>query len=288
MLLDEPYPADTVDLAPVRVSFGSHLGGGRALFDVAGVLGGSRQAAALKKRALDGPNANHILKCIEYLVCLSKVPDAEGKAMSEAELTRIRSDLGVMQRAMGLHLSFGKGMLVFGILLTFAAVGAAVVSLLVENNWLQVAPFATFMAVCLLGLYLQSRRTADLSHEIKLQVGLSITMYFAVFGAACGYALAAFCGPTIGAARTAALYAASLAYVLPFSFILVLNALKNRERHYCLGLAASLLLTGLIIPILDPHYSYPLAHCFMAVGYLTAVAIQWVQLRKAVTHHAAD
>ncbi len=208
--------------------------------------------------------------------------------MSEGDLGRIKEDLAVMQRAMGLHLPFGRGMLLFGILLTVAAVGAAVVSLLVENHWLQVAPFATFMALCLLGLYLQSRCTADLSHEIKLQVGLSITMYFAVFGAACGYALAAFCGPTIGAARTAALYAASLAYVLPFSFILVLNALKNRERHYCLGLAASLLLTGLIIPILDPHYSFPLAHGFMAVGYLTGFAIQWFQLREAVANHAAD
>src|SRR5262245_44826263 len=173
--------------------------------------------------------------------------------MSEDQLGRIKGDLAIIQRAMGLHLSFGRGMLVFGILLTFAAVGAAVVSLLVENNWLQVAPFAALMALCLLALYLQSRRIPDLSHEIKLQVGLSITIYFAVFGAACGYMLAAFFGPTIGAARTAALYAASLAYVLPFSFILVLHALKNRERHYCLGLAASLLLTGLIIPILDPH-----------------------------------
>jgi hypothetical protein len=208
--------------------------------------------------------------------------------MSEDQLGRIKGDLAVMQRAMGLQLSFGKGVLVCGILLTFAAVGAAVTSLLFEDNWLQVAPFATFMALCLLGLYLQSRHTADLSHETKLQVGLSITTYFAVFGAACGYALAAFCGPSIGAARTAALYAASLAYVLPFSFLLVLNALKNRERHYCLGLAASLLLTGLIIPILDPHYSVPLAHGFMAVGYLTGVAIQWFQLRETETHHAAD
>jgi carbon starvation protein CstA len=208
--------------------------------------------------------------------------------MAENELDRIKGDLAIMQRAMGLHLSYGRGMLVFGILLTVTAVGAAVVSLLVENNWLQVASFATLMALCLLGLYLQSHRTADLSHEIKLQVGLSITIYFAVFGAACGYTLAAFCGPTIGAARTAALYAASLAYVLPFSFILVLNALKNRERHYCLGLAASLLLTGLIIPILDPHYSFPLAHGFMAVGYLMGVAIQWFQLREAETHHATD
>jgi hypothetical protein len=178
-------------------------------------------------------------------------------------------------------------MLAFGILLTFAAIGAAVVSLLVENSWLQVAPFATFLVLCLAGLYLQSRRI-DLGHEIKLQVSLSIVVYFAVFGAACGYTLAAFCGPVIGAARTAALYAASLAFVLPFLFLLVLNALKNRERHYCLGLAAALLLTGLITPIVDPLYSFPLAHCFMAAGYLTGVAIQWLQLREAESHHAAN
>ena len=208
--------------------------------------------------------------------------------MSEAELGRIKGDLAVIQRAMGLQLSFGKGVLVFGIFLALAAVGAAVVSLLVENDWLQVGPFATIMVLCLLGLYLQSLRTNDLSHEIKLQVVLSITIYFAVFGAACGYTLATFVGPTIGAARTAALYAASLAYVLPFSLILLLNALKSKERYYCLGLAVPLLLTGLLLPILDQHYSYPLAHCFMAVGYLTGVAIQWVQLRKVETHHAAD
>ena len=208
--------------------------------------------------------------------------------MSEAELGRIKGDLAVIQRAMGLHLSFGMGMLVFGILLALATVGAAVVSLLVENALLQVGPFATIMVLCLLGLYFQSRRSADLSHEIKLQVVLSITIYFAVFGAACGYTLATFCGPTIGTARTAALYAASLAYVFAFLLILVLNALKSRERYYCLGLAVSLLLAGLLIPILDQHYSYPLAHCFMAVGYLTGVAIQWVQLRKVETHHAAD
>ena len=208
--------------------------------------------------------------------------------MSEAELGRIKGDLAVIHRAMGLQLSFGKGVLVFGIFLALAAVGAAVVSLLVENDWLQVGPFATIMVLCLLGLYLHSLRSTDLSHEIKLQVVLSITIYFAVFGAACGYTLATFVGPTIGAARTAALYAASLAYVLPFSLILLLNALKSKERYYCLGLAVPLLLTGLLLPILDQHYSYPLAHCFMAVGYLTGVAIQWVQLRKAETHHAAD
>jgi hypothetical protein len=90
--------------------------------------------------------------------------------MPEDQLGRIKGDLAVMQRAMGLHLSFGKGMLVFGILLTFAAVGAAVVSLLAENNWLQVTPFATFMALCLLGLYVQSRRTADLMASWPLAI----------------------------------------------------------------------------------------------------------------------
>ena len=35
--------------------------------------------------------------------------------MSDDELGRIRGDLAVIQRAMGLHLSFGRGMLAFGI-----------------------------------------------------------------------------------------------------------------------------------------------------------------------------
>jgi hypothetical protein len=208
--------------------------------------------------------------------------------MSEAELGRIKGDLAIIQRAMGLQLSFGNGMLAFGLLLSIAAVGAAVVSLLSENEWLQVAPFATIMAFCMLGLYIRSRCNSNLSHEIKLQVVLSSTIYCVVWIAACGYALATFCGPTIGATRTAGLYASSIGYVFAFSLILVLNALKSRERYYCLGLAVSLLLAGLLIPILDRHYSYPLAHCFMAVGYLTGVVIQWVQLRKAVTQLAAN
>ena len=49
--------------------------------------------------------------------------------MSEGDLGRIKEDLAVMRRAMGLHLSFGREMLVFGLLLTVVAVGAAVVSL---------------------------------------------------------------------------------------------------------------------------------------------------------------
>lgn len=208
--------------------------------------------------------------------------------MSEADLGRIQGDLAVIQRAMGLRLSFGKGTIAFGAVLGVAAVCAAVVSLLSGNEWLQIVPFATIMAFCMVGLYVESRRNADLSHEIKLQVGLSMTVYGVVWVAACGYASAAFLGPSIGAARTAVLYASSVSLLFALSLILVLTALKNRERYYCLGLAISLLLAGLLIPIFDGRYSYPLAHCIVAVGYLTGAVIQWVQLREAVTHHAAD
>jgi hypothetical protein len=208
--------------------------------------------------------------------------------MSEDVLGRIRGDLAVMQRAMGLHLSFGKGMLVFGILLTLAAVGAAVVSLVVENDWLQVVPLAAIMVLVPVGLFLRSRRTTNLSHEIILQVLVSVTIYAVVWIAACGYTLATFLGTTIGPARTAGLYATSIGILLVFTLMLVSSALRNRERYYALGLAISTLLAGMLLPIIDPHYSYPLAHCFMAVGYLTGVAIQWVQLREAVSNHAAD
>ena len=208
--------------------------------------------------------------------------------MSEDVLGRIRDDLAVMQRAMGLHLTFGKGRLVFGIVLTLAAVGAGIVSLLVENDWLQVTLLAAIMVLGPVGLFLRSRRTTNLSSEITIQVVLSVTVYCVVWVAACGYTLATFVGPTVGAARTALLYATSICLLVAFMLILVRTALRNRERYYCLGLAISTLLAGMLLPILDRHYSYPLAHCFMAVGYLTAVAIQWVQLREAVPNHAAD
>jgi hypothetical protein len=207
--------------------------------------------------------------------------------MSEDVLGRIRADLAVMQRAMGLHLSFGKGMLGFGILLTLAAVGAAAVSLLVENDWLQVVPLAVIMVLVPVGLFLRSRRT-NFSNEINLQVLVSVTIYAVVWIAACGYTLATFLGTTIGAARTASLYASSIGILLIFTLMLVSSALRSRERYYCLGLAISTLLAGMLLPIIDPHYSYPLAHFFMAVGYLTGVAIQWAQLREAVANHAAD
>jgi carbon starvation protein CstA len=194
-----------------------------------------------------------------------------------------------MQRALGLRLSFGKGMLAFGMFLAVAAVGAAVVSLLGENDWLQLAPLATIMVAAPMGLYLRSRRTANLSPEITVQVVLSVGIYGIVWGAACGYALATFLGPSVGTARTAVFfYGVGIGLLLAFSLILVRLALRSRERYYCLGLAISTLLAGMLLPILDRHYSYPLAHCFMAIGYLTGVAIQWVQLREAVAKHGAD
>ena len=206
--------------------------------------------------------------------------------MSEAEVDRVRGDLAIIQRAMALRLSFGKEMVVFGILLAAAAGTAAVVSLSSDSDWGQIGPFAAIMTLCVLWLYRQSRRVESLSHEIKLQVSLSITIYAALVCAALGYSSAAVLGPTIGAARIVGLYAASVGYVMVFLSILVLNALKRRERYYCLGLAAALLLAGLLIPITDRRFSFFLAHCFMAVGTLTAAIVQGAQLRTAESHHA--
>jgi hypothetical protein len=207
--------------------------------------------------------------------------------MSEGDLGRIKEDLAVIQRAMGLHLSFGKEMLVFGLLLAVVTVAAAGVNLLAENDWLRLAPLATIMVLGSVVLFLRSRRTANLSPEITRQVVLSVGSYVIVWGAANGYAVATFLGPGIGAARTAVVYAVNTGLLLVFSLILVRLVLRSRERYYCLGLIVSTLLAGMLLPILDRHYSYSLANCFMAVGYLTSVAIQWVQLREAA-NHAAD
>jgi hypothetical protein len=208
--------------------------------------------------------------------------------MSEGELTRVKDDLAIMQRAMGLHLPFGKGMLVFGVLLTSAALVATAASLWAEADWLQLAPLAAILVLGSVGGFLRSRRGTDLNPEITMQIAVSVSIYGIVWVAACGYSLATFLGPTVGMARTVGLYAISIGSLLAFSLILVHGALKRRERYYCLGLAVSLLLAGMLLPIFDRHYSYPLAHGFMAVGYLTGVAIQWVQLRNAATYHAAD
>jgi hypothetical protein len=208
--------------------------------------------------------------------------------MSDDALGRIRGDLAVMQKAMALRLPFGKGMLCFGLLSTATAAGAAVGSLLVEADRIQVTMFAAIMVLVLIGLFLRTHRTPCLSPEITMQVILSISIYAVVWVAGSGYAMAMLAGPSLGSARTAGLYASSLGLLLPFSLMLVATALKSRERHYCLGLALSPALAGMLLPLFAPHYSYALAHGLMAVGYLTGVAIQWAQLRGAVTNHAAD
>ena len=205
--------------------------------------------------------------------------------MSEDVLGRVRGDLVVMQRAMGLRLPFGNGMLAFNLLLTLAAIGSALVSLRVESDWLQQVPFAAIMVLVPAGLFVRSRRT---SHEINLQVLISATVYAVVWIAACGYMLATVVGPIMGIERSALLHATSVSVLIAFTLILVRAALKSREQYYCLGLALSTLLAGMLLPLLGQHYSYSLAHGFMAVGYLTGFAIQWFQLRKAAAYHAAD
>ena len=205
--------------------------------------------------------------------------------MTEDVLGRISGDLAVVRRAMGLRLFFGKGMLVFNIVLALAAIGAALLSLQIESDWLQQVPFAVIMGLVPLGLYLLSRRT---SHEINLQVLMSVSIYAVVWIAASGYMLATVVGPIMGAERSALLYATCVIFLLAFTLILVRAALRSREQYYCLGLALSTLLTGMLLPILGHSYGWSLAHGLMAVGYLTGVVIQWVQLRKAVTQLAAN
>lgn len=213
---------------------------------------------------------------------------SDEKSISNGHLERLHSDLAIMRQAMGLHLHFGRGSLIFSMVLFGAAITSVLLSLIFDSNWLHIVPFAIFMTLGLMGLFFQSRRFADLSPEIKLQVILSITVYFVVICAASGYVLAAFCGPSIGTVRTVALYVSSLFCILAFMFILVMNALKTRERYYCFGLAFSLILVGLLVPIFDPRFSFPLAHCIMAVGYLSVVLIQKFQLREASLQNAAD
>ena len=128
--------------------------------------------------------------------------------MSEDVLGRIRGDLDVMQRAMGLRLFFGKGILVFDMLLALTAIGAAIVSLQVEADWLQQAPFAAIMVVVPAGLF---RRSRQASHEINLQVLMSVIIYAVVWVAACGYMSAIFVGSIGGTAGTALLYTHRLA-----------------------------------------------------------------------------
>ena len=205
--------------------------------------------------------------------------------MSDDALGRVRGDLMVMQRAIGLRLPFGNGMLAFDLLLALTAIGSALFSLRVESDWLQQVPFAAIMVLVPAGLFARSGRT---SHEINSQVLISATVYAVVWIAACGYMMAALIGASLGSEPSALLHATSVGILIAFTLILVRAALKCRGQYYCLGLALSTLLAGMLLPLLDPRYSYSLAHGFMAVGFLTGLAIQWVQLRKAAADYAAD
>ncbi|MHC5537635.1 hypothetical protein ACYOEI_05325 [Singulisphaera rosea] len=183
---------------------------------------------------------------------------------------------------------FGRGTLAVGILLTTTATVAAVVSLLIERDLVQLALPAAVMVPVLVGLFLRSRRVPALDHEVVTQVAVSISIYGVVWVAASGYLIAGIAGHSIATSRTAALHACSVGLLLSFSLILVRSALKSRQRYYCLGLALSTLLAGMLLPILDWHFSYPVAHGLMAMGYLAGVAIQSAQLREAVGSHATD
>jgi hypothetical protein len=208
--------------------------------------------------------------------------------MSETDVDRIKGDLAVIRRAMALRLSFGREMVVFGILVAAGAGVAAVVSLWSDNDWGQLGLCAAVMMLCVIWLYRRSSRVESLGHEIKLQVVLSITVYAVLIVSAAGYSLAAAMSATIGAARTIGLYAAAVGYIMVFLPILVYNALKSRERYYCLGFAVALLLAGLLIQITNYRYSCFLAHCFMAVGALTGAIIQRAQLRTVKGDHAPN
>lgn len=202
------------------------------------------------------------------------------------ELGRIKSDLDVMQRAMGLRVSFGNGVLAVGIVLTMTSIAAALVSLRLQGDGLQMALFGTIAVLAMIALFLRHRR-ADVAPDTVKQVALSVSIYAAVWVAACGYAIASTIGATIGTARNAGLYAGSITLLLGFSVLLIRAAVKSRENRYCLGLALSTLLAGMLLPIAGHDYSYTLAHGFMAVGFAAAVFIQYKQLRETGSHHAA-
>ncbi|MGH7245198.1 MAG: hypothetical protein ACREJD_17430 [Phycisphaerales bacterium] len=208
--------------------------------------------------------------------------------MSQPEFDRVKGDLAIIQRAMALRVSFGREMVVFGVVLGAGAAIASGISLWSDRDVYQLGAFAAISMLCVVWLYHHSRRVESLGHETKLQVGLSIAVYAAVIGAAAGYWMAAAAGPALGAARTAGLYAAAVGYVVIFLVILLLNALKSRERYYCLGLAAALLLVGLLIPIVDRRFAYPIAHGCMAIGALAAAILQSYQLNQAGKLDGAD
>ena len=116
-------------------------------------------------------------------------------------------------------------------------------------------------------------------------------LYAVVWIAACGYTLATFPGTTIGAARTAGLYATSIGILLVFTLMLVSSALRNRERYYFVSASPYLHLARRDVapdhrPTLQLSPRSLLHGCWLPDG--CKLAIQWVQLREAGSNHAAD
>jgi hypothetical protein len=208
--------------------------------------------------------------------------------MPDDELGRVRSDLDVMRQAMGLHLPFGREVLVWGAFLATAAFVAALFGLLVDDDRLQMLPFAVIMVIVPFAVFLWSRRTAGLNSELTTQVMVSISIHAVVWVAGTSYAMAAFAGSALGFPRMTGLYAAGVVLLLVFSWMLVSTALSHRERRYCLGLTISTLLAATLFPLMGRYSGGPSAHCFMAIGYLAAAVIQWSQLREVAANRAAD
>lgn len=204
--------------------------------------------------------------------------------MPDDIIGRIQEDLAIMQRAMHRSVPFGRGILVFDLLLALATAGAAFFSLQVESDWLQQVPFAAIMVLVPIGLFVISKRT---NHDINLQVLMSVTIYAFVWIAASGYTLAFLVGPEVGKLQTALLYSISVAILLAFTLLLVRAAIKSREQHYCLGLAISTLVAGMLLPILGHNYGYVIAHGCMTMGFLAGFAIQRAQLREEASDHGA-
>lgn len=208
--------------------------------------------------------------------------------MTPSDRDRLQSDLTSIRSAMGLHLPFGRAMVAADLSLSFLAAASAVASLLLDRDSLQQALPASAIVLGLLALFLRSRRRPVLDPEIVSQVSVSLSVYAVVWVAASGYWMAGLAGSSFEPWRTTALRLASVGLLLAFSFLLVRSALASRPRRYALGLAISTLLAATLLPILDWHHTYPLAHFFMSLGFLSAAAIQSSQLRESVPSHVAD
>ena len=193
---------------------------------------------------------------------------------------RIPDDLPVLPP--GVCLPAGGWRVVPGVLFSLVAAGAAVASLLVDNDWFQVGLLGVILMLGPAGLFLRAGFAGHPAPEIATQVVLSITCHSVVWIAACGFTLATMVGPTVGTVRTALLHATSFGILALFTAILVRGALGGGGQSYCFGLVFSTVLAGIFLPMASHPHSYPLAHSLMAVGFLGGAILQWVQMRRAL------